>query len=320
MNYMDYQKIRIKKLLKANPRGMTITDISKRININRNSVARYMDILNLSGQVEMRQLGPAKLFYLSQRVPMSAMLNFSSDYIMVLDNDLKIIQINEKFLKLMNINRDDIIGQSIEDCPNPSFSNQEMISQSRKSLEGKETNFEKKFQLAERELYLNTRMLPTIFEDGSSGVTWILHNITKRKKAEEDLKEANWLLRERVKELTFLYKTIREMQKTESLEELGPKIIDYLVKAMQFPEITAPKLEIEGRRFVHKNYREDLAHCIHEEIRINSHAIGRISVCYTEERPFIIPQEQDMIKALSETLGGWLKNMNVNLAPKLESK
>ena len=103
---MENHKSRIIELLKANPRGMTITDISDRIKINRNSVARYMDILTVSGQVEMRQLGPAKVFYLSQRVPISAFLNFSSDHILVLDNDLKTIQVNENLLKLVTTERE----------------------------------------------------------------------------------------------------------------------------------------------------------------------------------------------------------------------
>ena len=304
---MEYHKSRIKKLLKANPRGMTITDISDKININRNSIARYMDVLTISGQVEMRQLGPAKIFYLSQRIPISAMLNFSSDHIIVLDNDLKILQLNNNFLELMNIKSSTILDRHIEEFPYPSFIDQEMISKTRKTLEGKESNFEKEFQIIERELYLNVRMLPTIFEDGSKGVTWILHDITKRKKAEKTLEKANFLLKERVKELTFLYKAINEIQKFESLEDLGPKLVDLLVPAMQFPEITVPKLEIRGECFAHKNYREDLSHSIHEEICVNDHTIGRISVYYTENRPFIIPQEQDMIKALAETLGAWLK-------------
>jgi PAS domain S-box-containing protein len=277
-----------------------------------------MDTLAISDQVEMRQLGPAKLFYLSQRVPMSAMLDFSSDYIVVLDANLKIIHMNENLLELINIKREKLLDQNINDLSNSSFISQDMVLKTKEAFEGKETNFEKKFQINKLELFLNIRMLPTIFEDGTKAVTWILHNITKRKKAEEDLKEANWLLRERVKELTFLYKAIREMQESESLEDLGPKLVDFLVPAMQFPEIAAPMLEIEGLRFVHKNYKEDLTHGIHEDICVNDHTMGRVSVYYTEDRPFIIPQEQNMIKALADTLGGWIKNTGSNIAPELK--
>jgi len=305
---MEYHKSRIKKLLKANPRGMTITDISDKININRNSVARYMDILTISGQAEMRQLGPAKIFYLSQRVPMSAMLNFSSDYVLVLDNDLRMIQINENFLELINSKRETILDQNLEDFPNSSFLSQELVSMAKDGLDGKETIFEKKIQIVKRELYFSMRLLPTVFEDGSHGVTWILHDITKDKKAEEELREANWLLRERVKELTFLYNAIREMQRSESLKELGPKLVDFLVSAMQFSEIAVPRLEIGEMIFAHKDYRDNLTYGIHEEIFVNDQVIGRVLVYYTEDRPFIIPHEQNMIKALAESLGGWLKN------------
>ena len=314
---MENHKSRIKELLKANPRGLTITDISDGININRNSVARYMDILTISGQVEMRQLGPAKVYYLSQRVPISALLNFSSDYILVLDNDLKIIQVNENLLELINTKREAIVGRGIKDLPNFVFTNQEMYSRTREVLTGKEIVFEKKFQVAEVELYLNITMLPTIFEDGSQGVTWILQDITERKSLEEDLNEANWTLKERVKELTFSYTAIKEMQKAESWEDLGPKLVDLLVPAMQFPEITAPVLEIEGVRFVHKRYREDITHGIHAEICVNDHARGRVSVYYSEDRPFIIPQEQNMVNALAESLGGWLNSMRANRKPRI---
>ena len=53
---------RIKKILKANPRGLTITEISHKIDINRNSVAKYLDVLVTSGHVEKRQVGPAKVY------------------------------------------------------------------------------------------------------------------------------------------------------------------------------------------------------------------------------------------------------------------
>ena len=422
MRNMDNHKVRIKELLKANPRGMTITDISDRIGINRNSVARYMDVLTISGQTEMRQFGPAKVFYLSQRVPLSDFLSFSSDYILIIDNEMKILQISENLLKLVKTEREAILGRSMEDFPNSFFTSQEIFSRMKEALDGKENIFEKKLQIAEDVYFFNITMLPTIFEDASQGVTLILQDITERKKAEkvienlakfpsenpnpvlriakdgkimyantagsmllsewnreigqtapsdwqqrisdifssneskeveaehrgrrfsfifvpvtgagyvniygrditerksleEDLKETNWALRERVKELTFLYNASREIQKAESLEDLGPKLVDLLVPVMQFPEITAPVVEIEGKRFVHKLYREDLTHDIHAEIFVNDHTSGRVSVYYTEDRSFIIPQEQNMVNALAESLGGWLKSMRAHRSPELK--
>jgi PAS domain S-box-containing protein len=265
-----------------------------------------MDVLTISGQAEMRPLGPAKVYYLSQRVPISALLNFSSDYILVIDNTRKIIQISDNLLQFVNVEREAIIGLSIEEFPNPMFTGQEMQSRLKNVLDGKEIAFETKVQDSDREYYLHVRMLPTTFEDGSQGVTWLLQDITERKRLYEDLKEVNWALRERVKELTFLYTSIREMQKAKSWKDLGPKLVEFLVPAMQFPEITAPVVEIEKERFAHKRYREDLTYGIHAEIYVNDNVSGRVSVYYTEDRPFIIPQEENMLNALAESLCIWL--------------
>ena len=90
---MNQEQIsKITKILKDNSRGMTVTQISKEINLNRNSVSKYLEVLLISGHVEMKSYGPAKVFFSSQRVPMSALIDFSSDYMIILDRDLKIIR------------------------------------------------------------------------------------------------------------------------------------------------------------------------------------------------------------------------------------
>jgi predicted transcriptional regulator len=66
----------IKQMLKWHPRGMTISNLTTKMKLNRNLVAKYLDMLLISGQVEMMTVGVAKVFFLSQRVPVSAMLEF----------------------------------------------------------------------------------------------------------------------------------------------------------------------------------------------------------------------------------------------------
>jgi len=93
----------IKDLLKKNPEGMSVTDISKALNKNKNTIGRYLDILLISGHVDMRTYGKAKVFTLSQRLPLSAMLSYSNELIMVLDNESRIIDVNDNFLALLNL-------------------------------------------------------------------------------------------------------------------------------------------------------------------------------------------------------------------------
>jgi ACT domain-containing protein len=71
--------IQIKNLLKKNPNGLSITKIVKALGINRNTAGRYLENRLVSGQVEMRRFGMAKIYMLSQRVPLSAVLSISSE-------------------------------------------------------------------------------------------------------------------------------------------------------------------------------------------------------------------------------------------------
>ena len=92
----------IQQILEENPKGMTVTDIARCIRINRNSVAKYLDIMRISGLVEMITFGPAKVFFPARRVPVTDLLNYTSDFILVFDEDLKITFVNETFLRFLD--------------------------------------------------------------------------------------------------------------------------------------------------------------------------------------------------------------------------
>ena len=202
----SYQKelARIRTILKSNPKGMTVTDISREMDLNRNSVAKYLDILLISGHAEMVTFGPAKVFFPSRRIPLSAMLNFTLDYIVLLDRDLKFLQINENLLKLMNVELGDIIGQSIEGFSLSVFQIPELITNAQKALDGKESTIETNFTIDDKERYLSIKNIPTTFDDGEPGVTLIIEDITERKKSEKKMKQA-------VKEWDVTFNSVSDM-------------------------------------------------------------------------------------------------------------
>ena len=103
MPVFDQEKVdRLKQILKWHPRGITISDLAVKMEMNRNLVAKYLDILLISGQVEMQVIGAAKVYFLSHRVPISSMLEFSSDMVIILDSALTIMQVNEPLLVQIN--------------------------------------------------------------------------------------------------------------------------------------------------------------------------------------------------------------------------
>jgi len=178
---------KIKEILKVNPLGLTVTDLSKRININRNSVAKYLDVLNISGQVEMRSIGPAKVYYPSQRVPLSALLNYSSDHIVVYNRDLVVVQANDNFLGLVNSSREEIINSPMEDAPPLISQNPELISKIQEGISGKDSSMEVRLPFGEAGIFLNIKFIPTTFDDGTPGVTLAIEDITEERRARAEL-------------------------------------------------------------------------------------------------------------------------------------
>jgi PAS domain S-box-containing protein len=189
MQDYQYELSLIRDLLKKNPDGMSVTDISKALNKNKNTIGRYLDILLISGQVDMRTYGMAKVFTLSQRVPLSAMLSYSKELIMVLDNESRIIDVNDNFLSLLNLSRQDTLGKNVTYLKPPDIDVHEL-------LETLTTKFEEKedmvtFRVKDRaERIFKQKSVPTVFEDGRKGFTIILEDITENILAEREIRES----------------------------------------------------------------------------------------------------------------------------------
>jgi PAS domain S-box-containing protein len=186
-----YQKeiVLIQQILKENPKGMTVTDISRKIKINRNSVAKYLDVMRVSGQVEMITFGPAKVFFPSRRVPVCDILNYTSDYVLIFDENFKITMINDAFLDFMKNERKELLGQKIpESIPSFLKDDGEVLIGMKEALQGK--TFSKDLDLEGKgyRFYFSIKIMPTTFEDGRNGATLIIKNITQHKLAELALK------------------------------------------------------------------------------------------------------------------------------------
>ncbi|MCK8518556.1 PAS domain S-box protein [Methanoculleus sp. 7T] len=198
------------KALKEHPRGMSVSDLAAAVGVNRNTVSRYLDVLLVSGQVEMETYGKAKVFYLSQRIPISAMLNFSSDLVLMLDRDRRIVQANDAVCAFAGAKRDDIIGNRIEESPLAAFDHPLIRSRITDALNGSEVAEELRFLRRDEELFFRIKFLPTVFNDGTPGVTIILEDITEGRRAEEALRESEALFRSLVENINDLILNVDE--------------------------------------------------------------------------------------------------------------
>lgn len=81
--------------------GLSIAEISRKSGMNRNSAAKYLGIFVILGQVEMQTVGPARVYHLSSRIPVSfASLNHFPDPIISVDDAGNIRKTNKMFQQI----------------------------------------------------------------------------------------------------------------------------------------------------------------------------------------------------------------------------
>jgi len=176
---LEYKKEleKIKKILDANPHGTTIKEVSNKIGLNRNVVAKYLDVLQIAGQVEIEKFGRSKVYFPAHSVPLSSMFDFANDFIIVVRKDMTTVQINNPFVKYLGIeSKKKIIGKKIDDL---SFTKDhpKMTKDIIKALEDQQIhkdNISHKRKNSRKVDTFKAKFIPTTLTDGEQGVTIIL--------------------------------------------------------------------------------------------------------------------------------------------------
>src|SRR5271157_2958111 len=161
----------IKNILKNNPRGMTVTEISTAMKLNRHSAAKYLEVLVASGYVDKKSFGPSKVYYISQRIPVSAMLSFSSDLIIILDKERMVRNINDRFLDFIGLSRAEALNKNIDNLTFIRQIKKPMLKGIQDALNGKERSVEMRYEKDKKQYYFIIKFIPALFEEGDNGVT-----------------------------------------------------------------------------------------------------------------------------------------------------
>ncbi|QYZ79367.1 PAS domain S-box protein [Methanofollis formosanus] len=197
---------RIIELLREEPRGLSTSEISRRLGMNRNSVAKYLNMLVVSGHLEMQEVAVAKVYYLSHRVPISAMLDYSSDLILVLNGAGKVVQLNENFLSFIGMERDDVLGKDVHCLDAPLLSHLREEGLIRDVLNGRKKIRELEFEKDGEIFFFVEKRVLTVFEDGDPGMMILFEDVTAARQAEIELREA---LKEKEALLANIHQRVR---------------------------------------------------------------------------------------------------------------
>jgi len=203
----DRELARIKNFLKGSSKGYTVTEISHAIDINRNSVAKYLDVLCISGAVELKVIGSAKIYTLTKRIPISSILSLSSDYLFVLDDEFVVTYVNENVLNFEKKTLEDVVGKSIDSAGLLLLSLPDIDSILKECTQGKDILKEIDVANDGKTWYFRAKFVPSILENGKRGILIILDDITEIKQYQRDLEKT---VQDRTKELTKTSTTLKK--------------------------------------------------------------------------------------------------------------
>ncbi len=85
------------------PRGQSVSEIARTLEMSRNSAAKYLDILAAIGSVRLERFGRSKLYHLSSHIPFTDLFDRLPNAIVILDGDLKVLMANASFLSTLGI-------------------------------------------------------------------------------------------------------------------------------------------------------------------------------------------------------------------------
>jgi PAS domain S-box-containing protein len=135
----------------------------------------------------------------------------------------------------------------------------------------------------------------------------IARDITLQIKAEKEKEQANYLLNERIKELSTLYSTGRILlTQLAPVEEVLKQLVDVFPLGWQFPEATAARIIFGSAEFVTPNFK--ITPYTQRACFTTSGGVeGCIEVVYLEEKPVaaegpFLAEERYLINMLAEML------------------
>ena len=124
----------------------------------------------------------------------------------------------------------------------------------------------------------------------------------------EELRKRTQDLRKRVKELNLFFGMSRLVETPDiSFEGIIQGIVDLGPRSWQYPEVACSRIVIGDEVFATQNFKETIWQQ-GSEIRVGGRAIGRVEICYLEEKPPsdegpFLEEERRLIDAVAELLG-----------------
>lgn len=201
----------IQQILAKNRQGMTISDISRSLGINRTLILNILNLMTGRGEISMRSFGRAKVYTLSSRIPVARLLSLSSDLFLIVDEDLFVEDVNDPCASFFNVQPDEVRGSNIRYTGIPELFSYDIIRALEDAVAGNKRIFEDYVGMEGKECFFRVSCIPIQENDFSTKVALVLHDLTLHKKYEEELEERLNIQTRELSSSLHRYETLAEV-------------------------------------------------------------------------------------------------------------
>ncbi len=186
MDNHQYYISRIGEVLRDRPRGITVSELAILLDMSRNTIGKYLELMFLSGVVDIRNIGKAKIYYLSQKVPITSLISYLPDAIIQTDNRYRIQMANLTAAEMFGGGHEGLIGRNFLDI----LALQGMKSEIKGRILSPErplaSTFELEILIDDLPAVIWMTIADIVLHDGENGMIFILEDVTEWKRAEEE--------------------------------------------------------------------------------------------------------------------------------------
>ena len=237
------------------------------------------------------------------------MINIWQDLFCIVTPDGKFQKVSKAWESILGYREEEMEGKNYMDLIHPEDMDGAMKHMNVMAQGGKTVNFINRFQNKDGSYnWLEWRAAPG---EDKNLIFAVAREVSQYMVIEEEIKHKTWALNERLKEMNCLYAVTNCLQDvTSPVEKIIPKLYLPIIKAYQYPEITAVKIIIEGSVYSSDNFSESEWRQS-SGIQVSGREIGRIEICYLEEMPKFdegpfLKEERTLINSLANLIGQFI--------------
>ncbi|HZX10473.1 MAG TPA: PAS domain S-box protein [Acidobacteriota bacterium] len=191
----------------------------------------------------------------------------------------KILDANQTFARIFGYDLKEIIGMNVAELAAPEWRKKIIDS----VLSGCEDPYQAQGLRKDGSVFPGELRGRKIRYKGREARITAVRDLTEQKKAEDAKEKLLHNLRERNKELNFLYEVSELSSKADlSLKELLQKSVELIPSAWHYPEITCARIVVENKQYETNKFKKT-KWSQSEDIKVAGKKLGSIEVCHLKK-------------------------------------